>query len=284
VAGLAVVLVVAAVGAGLSLNKVKTPFAGQTPAQVTKTVYAKAMATGSFSYSTAGVSTINGQVERSTFWGTANRNSGIQYSAGAFGKATISVIGAKTYLKGDAVALATTLGWSDVEAKQYANQWIALVAADSPYAAVTFAVTTQDYWGDPTYPPAEPFPQVPQAVSGEQTVGGRSVQTITSTYGNSSARTTYAGTFKLNFAAGGGGLPTGSVDHQSSHYTQNSLTFNENDIFTGSYSGWGTAAAVSAPSNPLVYATLPASSPTPNSPLTPWTAGAAAGPPTTTLN
>jgi len=153
------------------------------------------------------------------------------------GQETVLVLGRATYVRGNAVALAVTLGFPAAQALRLAGRWISLRPGDPGYQAVTEGVTLGSVLD-------EVVPLGPLTSTGRTTIDG---QTVVGVRGTAAASTSVPrGTpVTLYVAATGRPLPVSCQQGPASNRT--SIVF----------SRWGEPVHVAAPRNAIP---LPSSS------------------------
>jgi hypothetical protein len=251
-----IVLVVALVAAGVGVvvsggtSTVSSP--PGTPAspasrQLLQAALASATRVDAFHYvATSSLSGSQGYTQRTV--GDAGPDSGKQVITVGAQRFVVLVIGTACYLKGNAAALTANLGLSSTAASAHAQQWISLARTDAPYASVYAAVTARSALSDNVT-------IKPQTVSAPTRLAGRRVVTI-------------AGTIAPITIGGQREAPKGrstlavraSTPHLPVRYTQRGTQGHQQTTSTVTFSHWGEAVNVSAPSGAVAYSSLGAGS------------------------
>jgi hypothetical protein len=201
----------------------------------------------SFHYvATSTVSGPNGYTQKTI--GDAGPDSGQQDITVGAQKFTVLVVGTACYLKGNAAALTTNLGLSSVAATAHTGQWISLARTDGPYASVYAAVTAPSALADNiTITPENQLPPTK--------VDGRRVVTISGAI----AKVHIAG--QTIAPKGTAALAVRSAaPHLPVRYTENGTVNSQQTVSSFSFSHWGKAVHVTAPSGAVPYASLPTGS------------------------
>jgi hypothetical protein len=191
--------------------------------------------------------------------GDAGPDSGRQVITAGGQKFTVEVIGTACYLKGNAAALTGNLGFSAPLAAAHAGQWISLAPTDGPYATVYAAVTAHSAIVDN-------ITVIPHDELATTTVAGRRVQTVTGpiapvTIAGQSTPTP-KGTATLAVRAAAPHLPV--------RYTERGTLNRQQSSSSVSFTGWGEAVHITAPTGAVPYASIGAGSGTvPTSPSGP---------------
>jgi hypothetical protein len=251
-----VIVVVALVGAGIgvalgggsngtSTTTSSTPNAAAAgPArQLLRSALAAAGGINDFHYvASSTVSGGNGYSQKTV--GDAGPSSGKQVITIGAQRFTVIVVGTACYLKGNASALVANLGLSSAQAAAHAGQWISLAKTDAPYASVYAAVTAPSAIADNITITAT-------SVLAPTTVDGRQVQTVTGSIAPTRiAGQTIApkGTASLAVRARSPHLPVRYVEAGTENH--------QKSVSTVTFSRWGEAVAVTAPTNAVAYSSL----------------------------
>jgi hypothetical protein len=176
--------------------------------------------------------------------GDAGPTSGRQDITVAGQKFTVLVVGKACYLKGNAAALTANLGLTSTSATAHAGQWISLAPSDGPYASVYAAVTAPSALADNVT--VKPEGQLPAG-----RVDGRSVQIVSGpitpvTIGGQTEKP--KGTATLAVRAASPHLPV--------RYTERGTEGRQTSRSTVTFDRWGEAVTITAPANPVTYASL----------------------------
>ncbi|MBV8527823.1 MAG: hypothetical protein JOZ75_05875 [Candidatus Dormibacteraeota bacterium] len=178
--------------------------------------------------------------------GDATRDGGKQEIsvASAYGNEhfTLLLVSGTVYFQGNAAALQDQLGVPASKAGGLSNQWISVVHGDGPYATLEVGINTSDQAEETALQPT-------------------SVSNVTESDGTSALRLEGAVPPQNGAPAGTGHLDIATSNHRPLVYytslSQQGLTLTSNVTF----SSWGTAAPVSAPSGATAWTTLGASAP-----------------------
>lgn len=214
---------------------------------------ADARAAGSFHYVSTSVSTSGtGRLTQTTI-GDAGATEGRQDITVNGDRFTVLVLGPTTYFRGDALAMATSLGVPAPVAAAHAGQWIALVSGDSPYPSVTAAVTTSSALEDNvTFRAQQELPLA--KIAGRQLQGVRgAMQTIEGQQAH--------GTATLYMTTGSRPMPVRYVEQGTVGKGSNAGSLD----FSLTFSAWAEPVRVSAPSGALAFSALavPGATPSP---------------------
>jgi hypothetical protein len=252
-------------GAGVAVfargpsTTVTSPGSTTSPAarQLLQSALAAAHGVNAFHYvATSSLSGPQGYTQRTV--GDAGPTSGRQVITVAKQKFTVIVIGKACYIKGNAAALTGNLGLTAAEATAHAGQWISLVSTDGPYASVYAAVTAPSALADNVT-------VEPETVLPTTTVAGRRVETVTGaiaplTVGGQKVAPKGTATVAVRATA----------PHLPVRYTERGTEDRQTTRSTVTFSRWGTTVPVTAPANPVTYASLGSGSGTvPSSPSGP---------------
>jgi len=232
----------------------------QSPSRANSTLYAAALASGSFHYVDVSSATVEGHTITVTQSGDAGHDEGVQYMTSALGDGEVVVINSHAYMKANLAALENTFGYSPSLAAPYVNRWISFTSSDAPYTAVAADVTNGTTWNDPSDSPTDFLPQMPESVSGLSQSNGETVQSVRYALRGSSktVNASYTGTETISFSASDPHLPTQLTEHLSGTANQQPSTESNTVTFTQ----WGESVDVTAPSASIPYASLPGASTT----------------------
>jgi hypothetical protein len=185
--------------------------------------------------------------------GDAGPDSGKQVITAGDQKFTVLVVGQACYIRGNAAALVVNLGLTSALAAAHANQWISLARTDGPYASVYAAVTAHSALSDN-------ISVVPRDQSTPTRRDGRLVQTVTGAIAPVPGQTgTPKGTATLTVRA--------STPHLPVRYTEQGTLSGQTSVSTLSFSRWGEALHITAPTGAVAFASIGAGSGT--TPTTP---------------
>jgi hypothetical protein len=228
--------------------------ARQTPAQANAMVYAAAIASGSFHYVDHQTDLLGGYLVHETDAGDASLNEGIELSSGLLGDAEVIVVDSVAYLKGNAVCL-QLIGFSQKVANTYANRWISVMPKDFPYQNLVYMVLTKTFWGDPRQAPMTPLPQKGLSTSGVTTLNGRRLLSVTSSIHDivKSTNSSFIGSSRIYFATKAPYLPYAVISETRGTAAGSPTAESDSATFTN----WGEAVRVIAPSGALPYSSLP---------------------------
>jgi hypothetical protein len=161
---------------------------------------------------------------------------------------TVLVVGTACFLKGNAAALTANLDISAAAASAHAGQWISLAPTDGPYASVYAAVTARSALADNvTITPQHQLPPTK--------LDGRRVVVISGPI----AKVTIAGqTIALK------GTATLAVRSAAPHlpvrFRESGSADGQQSVSTFTFSRWGAAVSLTAPTGAVPFASLPAGS------------------------
>jgi hypothetical protein len=138
----ALLLAVAAMGAGALLAAQSAGASSRTASQVVAASKAAASSEASLHY----VSTTKTPTDSVTITGDVSKTEGKQTIVanvdGQIGHVTVELVGGTAYFEGDEPGLATFMGLSQSIAMKYENQWISLTASDTAFSSVAAGLTT----------------------------------------------------------------------------------------------------------------------------------------------
>jgi hypothetical protein len=229
--------------------------AGETPSQLVASVYAAALAAGSFHYVDQQTLGINGTLVQQTESGDVGRGEGVQFVSGRLGDSEAIVIGSVAYLRGNAAALQVYLLYPLHRADAYANRWISFTPKDGPYQLIVRLVLGSTSFTKPTAAPLDSLPEHPNSISRPSTVDGRSVESVFSTIDDVVASTdsSFVGHAQVFFAANSPKLPYRLTDDTTG--TEAGSPFSQQDSAT--FSKWKEQVEVTPPKTALAYSSLP---------------------------
>ena len=227
----------------------------ETPSELVASVYAAALAAGSFHYVDQQTLGINGASVRQTESGDVSRGEGVQFVSGRFGDSEAIVIGSVAYLKGNAAALQVDLLYPLRRADAYANRWISFTPKDGPFQLIVRLVLGTTSWTKPTEAPLDSLPERPNSISRVSTVDGRSVESVTSSIDDVVASTdsSFFGHAQVFFPANSPKLPYRLTD--DTRGTEAGSPFSQQDSAT--FSKWSEHVKVTLPAGALPYSSLP---------------------------
>jgi hypothetical protein len=208
----------------------------ETPAQLVAAVYPAAAAAGSFHYVNQQTLGINGTLVHQTETGDVTGDVGVQFINGRLGNSEAIVMGSTAYLKGDAAALQVDLLYPLSRANRYANRWISFTSHDTPFQTIKNLVLSSTFWTNPTLAPLDSLPQRPRSISELAKIGGRPMESVTSTIDDvfDSTDSSFIGHAEVYFAATSPLLPYRLTD--STTGTEAGAPFSEQD--SASFSKW----------------------------------------------
>lgn len=155
---------------------------------------------------------------------------------------TLLLVSGIVYFQGNAAALQDQLGVPASKAGSLINQWISVAHGDGPYATLQVGIDTSDQADETALQPT-------------------SVSDVTEPDGTSALRLEGAVPPQNGAPGGTGYLDIAKSNHRPLVYftslTQNGLTLTS----TVTFSSWGTAASVNAPSGATAWTSLGASAP-----------------------
>lgn len=249
------VLVTGTVSASLVLPGSSAAATTETPSELVASVYAAALAAGSFHYVDQQTLGINGASIQQTESGDVGRGEGVQFVYGRFGNSEAIVIGSVAYLKGNAAALQVDLLYPLRRADAYANRWISFTPKDEPYQLIVRLVLGTTSWAKPTEAPLDSLPERPNSISRPPTVDGRAVESVTSTIDDVVASTdsSFVGSAQVFFGANSPKLPYRLTDDTTG--TEAGSPFSQQDSAT--FSKWSERVEVTPPTGALPYSSLP---------------------------
>jgi hypothetical protein len=245
------VLALAAGIGGLIADQTNTtvstvPSSSSSPAasRILRTALAAAKRVGTFHYvATSSVTGPQGYTQKTL--GEAGTDSGRQVITLGAQRFVVLVVGSACYLKGNAAALTANLGLPSSIASAHVGQWISLTRTDAPYASVYAAVTASSALADNiTITPRDQLP--------DTRIDGRSVRIITGAIaplpGAGGQSQTPKGTATLAVRTG--------VSHLPVRYTERGTFDKQKSVSAVTFTGWGDAVNVTAPSGAVTYASL----------------------------
>jgi len=153
---------------------------------------------------------------------------------------TLLLVGATVYFQGNTPAIEDQLGVAPTGAPKLAGTWVSVVTGNGPYDVLQPGITTADQ----AQPPQ--ITLVPTSTTRMTTSDGTAVTRILGTL------PTEPGTAHLDIATGSG-IPLS--------YVARSTANGRTATTTTTYSQWGTAPSVSAPSGAVAWSTLVTSAP-----------------------
>jgi hypothetical protein len=248
-------LVTGSVSASLVLPGSIAAASSETPSELVASVYAAALAAGSFHYVDQQTLGINGASVHQTESGDVGRGEGVQFIDGRFGDSEAIVIGSVAYLRGNAAALQVDLLYPLRRADAYANRWISFTPKDGPYQLIVRLVLGTTSWANPTEAPLDSLPEQPNSISRMSTADGRSAESVTSTIDDvvSSTDSSFFGHAQVFFPANSPKLPYRLTDDTTG--TEAGSPFSQQDSAT--FSKWSEHVAVTLPTGALPYSSLP---------------------------
>jgi hypothetical protein len=241
-------------GPGTTVSSLPPATASPGVSQLLRTSVAAARSAGSFHYvATSKVTGSQGYSQKTV--GDAGADSGRQDITVGTQKFTVLVVGTACYLEGNASALEANLGLSSTAASAHAGQWISLARTDAPYASVYAAVTAPSALTDNiTITPTSQLPTT--------RLDGRRVQTITGTIasikiGGQTIAPKGTATLAVRTA----------TPHLPVRYAERGTQGRQKSVSSVTFSRWGEAVTITAPSGAVPYASLGAGTGTvPSSP------------------
>jgi hypothetical protein len=249
-------LLTGSVGASLVIPGTTAAAAtSESPSQLVATVYATALAAGSFHYIDQQTLGINGTLVQQTESGDVGRGEGVQFVDGRLGNSEAIVIGSVAYLRGNAAALQVDLLYPLRRAKTYANRWISFTPKDGPFQLIVRLVLGTTSWAKPTDAPLDSLPEHPNSISRQSTVDGRSVESVLSTIDDVviSTDSSFVGHAQVFFAANSPKLPYRLTDDTTG--TEAGSPFSQQDSAT--FSKWKEHVEITSPTKALPYSSLP---------------------------
>jgi hypothetical protein len=240
----------------LFLGNSATSGAGvESPTQVSASVYAAAMNSGSFHYVDLQRIGFGGPIGSQIEIGDVALTKGIQFVSGTLGDSETIVIGSAAYLKANAPALEVDLLWTKSMATKYANRWISFTPKDWPYDAVIEFVVTRTFWDDPERAPVESLPQKPTSIGGRSTLDGESVETVASSIDDivKSTNSSFIGDSRVYFDSNSPHLPFIVTDSTSG--TEAGSPQSQQDVAT--FTKWGETVKVTVPTGAVAFSSLP---------------------------
>jgi hypothetical protein len=227
----------------------------ETPTQLVASVYAAALAAGSFHYVDQQTLGINGASVHQTESGDVSPGEGVQFVDGRLGNSETIVIGSVAYLRGDATALQVDLLYPLRRANVYANRWISFTPKDGPYQLIVRLVLGTTSWTNATEASLDSLPERPNSISRPSSVDGRSVESVTSTIDDvvTSTESSFFGHAQIFFPANSPKLPYRLTDDTTG--TEAGSPFSQQDSAT--FSKWKEHVTVAPPARALPYSSLP---------------------------
>lgn len=243
----AAVIVAAAVAAGLVLS-FSTGGSASTKKSATRLLrdaLSAAGGSGSFHYVSVSTSSTSSsaQLSQQTV-GDAGQSGGSQVITIAGDTFSVVVLGTTAYFRGDASAMAVSLGVPGPVAQQYAGKWISLVPGDAPYQSVEIAVTSSSaLQQNITFTAAKEL--------GSSKVDGKSVVGIQGPMAAVQGQAAH-GTATLYVAASGRHLPVRYTELGSVGTGSNRARLD----FSITFSKWGEAVSPPVPSAATPFSAL----------------------------
>jgi len=237
-----VVVILVGVGVGLIATSGSSPSTSISPVarRLARSALAATIQRGSFHY--VSEFTSQGQTQRTV--GDAGPSSGKQVITIGTDTFTVLVIGTACYFQGNERQIVEQLGLPIAVAAAHSGQWISLAPGDAPYASVYVAVTTRSALD--TNVVFAPHQQL-----GPSTRAGYPVLGITGPMTNETVEG------QTQRAQGTADLyVTTSRPHLPVLYTENGKIDKVASKLAMTFSKWGEAVSVSAPSGAVSYASL----------------------------
>jgi hypothetical protein len=215
---------------------------GQTPTQVLDKTLAAAKTSGSVHFVLLG--TQMGKTE--TITGDVSGRDGREVISEGSVKIQAEVIGGKAFIEGNLGGLEDQIGLPAAAAKTYSGKWISIASSDAPYPSVTKAVTIAS-----TLSQIRPTGHLKLTAS--TTKAGQSVIGVAGGLpGQASTGTKGSATLYVSTSS-----PTVPIVFSAE---QTSSGVKETDV--GTFSRWGKALGIVAPTSSVAFASLPLSTPT----------------------
>ena len=157
-------------------------------------------------------------------------------------KFTLLLVGRTVYFEGNTAAVEDQLGVVTADAANLQNKWVSVASGDGPYGVLQPGITVADQTAELQFRPAS----TTQVTTTGGTAATRILGSIPASNGNPAA------TAQLDVA------PTSNipVDYSSS-FTVSGASITS----TTTFSAWGTAPTVSAPSGPVAWSSLTTATP-----------------------
>ncbi len=168
----------------------------------------------------------------------AGTSSGHQVIVADGAHAEVIVVAGMAYIRGDANAIPNYFGFPASQTARLANRWISFPPTSSGFSTVAYGVTINSALQESTV-------TAPLSLGGHASISGVSVIQVTGAINDPTLSQTVTGT--LSVTAGPDPLPVQLVG-TSPDGTRSTVTFGP----------WGTAATLSAPSNPIPASSIPA--------------------------
>ena len=212
---------------------------GKTPSDIVSAATAAAEASGTVHYvltaTSAGQSqTIEGDVSKSTA-----RQSITQGSH----HIEVVLVHKVAYVLGDAGGLSTAMGLKTSVANHYAGTWIAVHSSDTLYSSITSAVTLDSILAD-LVPSGTLSLTAPRTVAGRQVIGVHGGLPGPAQSGVTGSTTLFVATNRPTLPISVSGTATMGKQHVTD---------------TGSFTKWGVAVHLAAPSGSVAFSSLPTS-------------------------
>ncbi len=219
----------------------RTPSAPSAATMKAAALYRQALTAANASAGVHYVATSTGDSSNQKFIGDAGQAGGTQLitldSTYGHEQFTLFLVGGTVYFQGNAPSLRDQLGVSAARAPSVAGTWISVVSGDGPYGVIAPGITVGDQVGETLLVPTS-----------SQALPGGGVRIM----GTLPARSGATGSAHLDVAAGSNLPRTYVVSTTAQGTTTTSTT---------TFSGWGTAPTVTAPTGAVAWTTLGASSP-----------------------
>jgi hypothetical protein len=162
---------------------------------------------------------------------------------------TLLLVGTTVYFQGNTPALEDQLGVSTATAPGVVGKWISVQSGDGPYSVLEVGITTKSQAGEVPEQPGE-IPLTPQSTSKVTDAGGVAATRITGVV------PPFQG-----LPAGTGSLDVAPSTDLPITYTSTISAGAAALMFTTTFSNWGTAPSVSAPTGAVAWSGLTTSVP-----------------------
>ncbi|HTZ08570.1 MAG TPA: hypothetical protein VMB72_05845 [Acidimicrobiales bacterium] len=209
---------------------------GQKPTQVIAAAEAAAKAAGSVRY----VLVARDGSQTQTIQGVAGTDEAQQTVTEGTQKVSVTYVGGVAYVQGNAGGLASAMGLSSSVAAQYAGKWIAIQSTDSLHKSIVQAVTL-------TATLSQLIPTAPLEFASPTTIGGRQALAVKGSLPKGTA-SGVSGSTTLYVAASKPVVPLRFTGSASTGVSD-----------TCTFSQWGTAISLTAPTGAIPFSSLPKS-------------------------
>jgi hypothetical protein len=210
---------------------------GKTPTQILSAATAAAKKAASAHYV---LTAVQGK-ETQTISGDASQSEGRQSVVQGSEHIQVVYVGGIAYVQGDSGGLTSAMGMTATVAKSYANKWIAVHSTDSLFKSIVSAVSLAG-----TLEQLNPSGKLTltdvKTVGGQQVIGVKGGLPGTPQSGVTGTSTLFVSTSKPTIPVKFSGTATEGSQHV---------------VDTGTFTDWGKALHLTAPSGAVAYSSLP---------------------------